>query len=218
MVLTDNGLWFLWLISHGIKECHALVILDEITWLPTPTSIATHSLSAKLTLEAWQTHVFFWRFSSGINLTILPRSLIESRAYFISETSFSSVTIAQHIFQQVSDGQHTCAAESKGNHQTKIYKQASMGIGTDTKIGLSQDDEESPLLVSNPPQSTTICGSSSGTDTEGDVENAADEYSPKTTNRSITVIITALLIGASCSYNSRHMMGWLTSMLRGFHC
>lgn len=93
-----------------------------------------------------------------------------------------------------------------------------MGIGTDTKIGFPQDNEESPLLVSNPPQSTTICGSSSGTDTEGDVENAADEYSPKATKRSITVIITALLIGSSCYHNSCHMMGWLTSMLRSFHC
>lgn len=93
-----------------------------------------------------------------------------------------------------------------------------MGIGTDAKIGFSQDGEESPLLFSKPPQSTTIYGSSSSTDTEDDAENAADEYSPKTTKRSITAIITALLIGSSCYHNSRHMMGWLISMPRGFHC
>lgn len=91
-----------------------------------------------------------------------------------------------------------------------------MGIGTDAKIGISQDDEESPLLFPKPPQSTAICGSSSGTDTEGDVENAADEYSSKTTKRSITVIITALLIGSSCYHTSRHMM--LTLTPRGIHC
>lgn len=76
-----------------------------------------------------------------------------------------------------------------------------MGIATDAKIGLSQDNEESPLLFPTPPQATAIYGSSSGTDTEGDVENAADEYSPKTSNRSITVIITALLIGSCCYGN-----------------
>ncbi|OBT43074.1 hypothetical protein VE00_05542 [Pseudogymnoascus sp. WSF 3629] len=90
-----------------------------------------------------------------------------------------------------------------------------MGIGTDTKIGFSQDDEESPLLVSNPPQSTTICGSSRGTDTEGDVENAADEYSPKTTKRSITVIITALLIGVFIANADGSLLlatnGWIAS-------
>lgn len=92
-----------------------------------------------------------------------------------------------------------------------------MGIGTDAKIGIARH-EESPLLFSKPPQSTAIGGSSSGTDTEADVEHAADEYPPKMANRSITVVITALLIGSSCYHNSRHMMGWLTSTSRGFHC
>jgi hypothetical protein len=80
-----------------------------------------------------------------------------------------------------------------------------MGIPTDAKIGFSQDNEESPLLFPTPPQATAIYGSSSGADTEGDAEIAADEYSPKTTKRSITVIITALLIGSLCYDSFRYM-------------
>lgn len=92
-----------------------------------------------------------------------------------------------------------------------------MGIATDAKIVFSQDDEESPLLVPKPRQSASVGGSSRGTNSEGDAENAADEYSPKTTRRSITVIITALLIGLSCCHNYCHVIDWLTSSFRGFH-
>ncbi|KFX92843.1 hypothetical protein V490_05152 [Pseudogymnoascus sp. VKM F-3557] len=90
-----------------------------------------------------------------------------------------------------------------------------MGIATDAKIGFSQDNEESPLLFPTPPQATAIYGSSSGTDTEGDAENAADEYSPKATKRSITVIITALLIGVFISNADGSLLlatnGWIAS-------
>ncbi|KFY67157.1 hypothetical protein V496_01731 [Pseudogymnoascus sp. VKM F-4515 (FW-2607)] len=90
-----------------------------------------------------------------------------------------------------------------------------MGIGTDAKIGIARDDEESPLLFSKPSQSTAICGSSSGTDTEADIEHAADEYPPKTTNRSITVIITALLIGVFIANADGSLLlatnGWIAS-------
>jgi hypothetical protein len=92
--------------------------------------------------------------------------------------------------------------EFNSNNRTRTCKKKeNMGIATDAKIGFSQDNEESPLLFPTPPQATAIYGSSSGTDTEGDAENAADEYSPKTSNRSITVIITALLIGSLCHDN-----------------
>ncbi|KFY08941.1 hypothetical protein V492_05752 [Pseudogymnoascus sp. VKM F-4246] len=89
-----------------------------------------------------------------------------------------------------------------------------MKTGTDAKSGLSQD-EESPLILPNPPQPTAIYGSSSSTNTEGSIETAADEFSPKSSKRSITVIITALLIGVFIANADGSLLlatnGWIAS-------
>ncbi|KFY33322.1 hypothetical protein V494_07735 [Pseudogymnoascus sp. VKM F-4513 (FW-928)] len=89
-----------------------------------------------------------------------------------------------------------------------------MSTGTDAKIGLLQD-EESPLILSNPPHPSAIYGSSNSTNTEGSIETAADEFSPKSSNRSITVIITALLIGVFIANADGSLLlatnGWIAS-------